>query len=149
MLNAKNTSVGFFVLHSMLEGGSFNILKEPDPANIANDVGTFVTAFSPGQYLVPGGLIWHRRGRLDSGCPRFRCEFFCFMRLRVMAYYVLLCHVSIPNVKVGVCGWPNASASRRPRPPESSLSFCIASGSTVPSSGGARRKHDLLTSDQS
>jgi hypothetical protein len=42
-----------------------------------------------------------------------------------------------------VCGWPNASASRRPRPlsPASSLLFCIASGSTVPSSNGARKKH--------
>ena len=40
---------------------------------------------------------------------------------------------------------------KRPRPlsPASSLSFCIASGSTVPSSNGARRKYESLTSDQS
>jgi len=36
----------------------------------------------------------------------------------------------------------------RPLSPASSLLFCIASGSTVPSSNGARRKHDSLTSDQ-
>jgi hypothetical protein len=53
-----DSSVGFLVLHSMLEGGAFNTLTEPDPANIANDVVTFVTLWSPGQYLVPGSLIW-------------------------------------------------------------------------------------------
>ena len=35
--------VGFLVLHSMLGGGAFNCLTEPDPANIANDVVTFLT----------------------------------------------------------------------------------------------------------
>jgi transposase len=49
-------------------------------------------------------------------------------------------------VKAWVYGWPNASASRRPRPlsPASSLSFCIASGSTVPSFNGARRNYGVL-----
>jgi hypothetical protein len=53
-----DSSAGFLILHSMLAGGPFNMLTEPDPANIANDVATFQTTFSPGQYLVPGGFIW-------------------------------------------------------------------------------------------
>jgi hypothetical protein len=53
-----DSSVGFLVLHSMFEGGAFNSLTEPDPANIANDVVTFLTLWSPGQYLVPGAFIW-------------------------------------------------------------------------------------------
>jgi hypothetical protein len=42
----------------MLEGGPFNSIAAPDPANIANDVVTFVTLWTPGQYLVPGSIIW-------------------------------------------------------------------------------------------
>ena len=57
IMNA-DSSVGFLVLHSMFEGGAFNSLTEPDPANIANDVVTFLTLWSPGQYLVPGIFIW-------------------------------------------------------------------------------------------
>ena len=57
MMNA-DSSVGFLVLRSMLEGGAFNSFTAPDPANIANDVVTFLTFWSPGQYLVPGSLIW-------------------------------------------------------------------------------------------
>jgi hypothetical protein len=49
--------VGFLVLHSMLGGGAFNCLTEPDPANIANNIVTFLTIWSPGQYLVPGIFI--------------------------------------------------------------------------------------------
>jgi transposase len=39
--------------------------------------------------------------------------------------------LSVVNL-LGVCGWPNVSASRRPRPlsPTSSLSFCIWVGGT-------------------
>ena len=87
----------------MLEGGAFNSITAPDPANIANDVVTFLTLWSPGQYLVPGSFIWlgtnyglalsltaliatvHRCGGLDSGCPQFRREFFCLIRLRAGA----------------------------------------------------------------
>jgi hypothetical protein len=52
-----DTQVGFLVLHSMLGGGAFNSLTEPDPTNIANDLVTFLTIWSPGQYLVPGIFI--------------------------------------------------------------------------------------------
>ena len=38
--------------------GAFNSITAPDPANIANDVVTFLTWWSPGQYLVPGSFIW-------------------------------------------------------------------------------------------
>jgi hypothetical protein len=42
----------------MLEGGAFNKITAPDPANIANDVTSFLTWWSPGQYLVPGAFVW-------------------------------------------------------------------------------------------
>lgn len=53
-----DSGVGFLVLRSMLEGGAFNNVTAPDPANIANDVATFVSWWSPGQYLVPGAFVW-------------------------------------------------------------------------------------------
>src|SRR5215470_16022320 len=52
-----DAAIGFRVLRNILEGGAFNTYTEPDPANIANDVVTFVTQWSPGQYLVPGIFI--------------------------------------------------------------------------------------------
>jgi hypothetical protein len=57
MINA-DSSAGLLVLRSMLEGGAFNTFTSPDPADIANDVVTFLTLWSPGQYLVPGSFIW-------------------------------------------------------------------------------------------
>jgi len=54
---SADSLVGFLVLHNMLGGGAFNCFTEPDPANIANDVVTFLTIWSPGQYLVPGIFI--------------------------------------------------------------------------------------------
>ena len=55
---ATDSGVGFLALRSMLDGGAFNRITVPDPANIANDVAIFLTWWSPGQYLVPGGFIW-------------------------------------------------------------------------------------------
>jgi hypothetical protein len=52
-----DSSAGFLALRSMLEGGAFNSVTAPDPANIANDVAIFLTWWSPGQYLVPGSFI--------------------------------------------------------------------------------------------
>jgi hypothetical protein len=49
---------GFLVLRSMLQGAAFNTSIVPDPANIANDVATFESWWSPGQYLVPGAFVW-------------------------------------------------------------------------------------------
>ena len=54
----SDSGFGFLALRSMLEGGAFNGITEPDPANIANDVTTFLTWWSPGQYLVPGAFVW-------------------------------------------------------------------------------------------
>ena len=54
----SDSGVGFLALRSMLEGGAFNSITAPDPANIANDVAIFLTWWSPGQYLVPGSFIW-------------------------------------------------------------------------------------------
>src|SRR5262249_49136435 len=54
----SDSGVGFLALRSMLEGGPFNSITAPDPANIANDVAIFLTWWSPGQYLVPGSFIW-------------------------------------------------------------------------------------------
>jgi hypothetical protein len=53
-----DAGVGFLVLHSMMQGGPFNSMTMPDPANIANDTVTFLTWYTPGQYLVPGSFIW-------------------------------------------------------------------------------------------
>ena len=53
-----DTAQGFMALRSMLAGGPFNYVSSPDPANIANDVKTFLTWWSPGQYLVPGVFVW-------------------------------------------------------------------------------------------
>ena len=53
-----DSGVGFLVLRSMLEGGAFNIFTEPDPANISRDVAIFLSELSPGQYVVPGALVW-------------------------------------------------------------------------------------------
>ena len=53
-----DSAVGLLVLRSMLEGGAFNIVIEPDPANISRDVAIFLSELSPGQYIVPGALVW-------------------------------------------------------------------------------------------
>jgi hypothetical protein len=52
------SAAGFMAFRSMLEGGSFNNVTTPDPTNIANDVASFLTWWSPGQYLVPGIFVW-------------------------------------------------------------------------------------------
>jgi hypothetical protein len=54
----SDSGFGFLVLRSMLEGAPFNNVISPDPANIANDVATFLSWWSPGQYLVPGFFVW-------------------------------------------------------------------------------------------
>ena len=53
-----DSGTGFLVFRSMLEGSGFNMLIEPDAANIANDIANFETWWSPGQYLVPGIFVW-------------------------------------------------------------------------------------------
>jgi hypothetical protein len=53
-----DSGFGFLALRSMLEGSGFNMVSEPDAANIANDVAEFQVWWSPGQYLVPGVLVW-------------------------------------------------------------------------------------------
>jgi hypothetical protein len=55
---ANDSGVGFLALRSMLDGGAFNCITLPDPANIARDVAIFLTWWSPGQYLVPGSFVW-------------------------------------------------------------------------------------------
>ena len=52
-----DSGYGFLVLRSMLEGARFNYDLHPDPADISRDVGTFMTWWSPGQYLVPGLFV--------------------------------------------------------------------------------------------
>jgi hypothetical protein len=54
-----DSGFGFLVFRGMLDyGNSFNVLIEPDAADIANDVAKFQTWWSPGQYLVPGFFVW-------------------------------------------------------------------------------------------
>jgi hypothetical protein len=52
-----DSGFGFLVFRSMLDGSGFNMVSEPDAANIANDVATFQIWWSPGQYLVPGVFV--------------------------------------------------------------------------------------------
>ena len=47
---------GFLTWKNLQQGGGFNLLPEPNPKNIATDTLTFLTWWSPGQYLVPGGI---------------------------------------------------------------------------------------------
>lgn len=53
-----DTAYGFLAFRSMLHGGPFNYVIEPDPQNIAHDIATFLSWWSPGQYLVPGAFVW-------------------------------------------------------------------------------------------
>jgi len=53
-----DSGTGFIVLRSMQQGGAFNYVTQPDPTNIANDIVTFQSSWSPGQYLVPAVFIW-------------------------------------------------------------------------------------------
>ena len=53
-----DSAYGFNALRSMLDGGPFNVITTASPGNIANDIGTFLAWWSPGQYLVPGAFIW-------------------------------------------------------------------------------------------
>jgi hypothetical protein len=46
-------SWGFQVMRSMQMGGGFNLLIGPDPADISKNMPTFLSWWSPGQYLVP------------------------------------------------------------------------------------------------
>lgn len=45
---------GFTILDSMKRGAEFNYALTPDPKNISSDTASFMTTWSPGQYLVPG-----------------------------------------------------------------------------------------------
>jgi hypothetical protein len=54
----SDSGIGLLALRNMLDGEAFNSITTPDPANIANDVVTFLTWWSPGQYLVPGIFVW-------------------------------------------------------------------------------------------
>jgi hypothetical protein len=55
---ASDSGIGFLALRSMFDGGAFNRITVPDPADIAGDVAIFLTWWSPGQYLVPGIFVW-------------------------------------------------------------------------------------------
>ncbi len=46
-------SWGFMVMRSMQMGSGFNLLVGPDHENIAKNASTFLSWWSPGQYLVP------------------------------------------------------------------------------------------------
>src|ERR1700742_3757758 len=47
---------GFRVMHGMGQGNQFNTLVAPDPLNIAKDQSSFLSWWSPGQYLIPCAL---------------------------------------------------------------------------------------------
>jgi hypothetical protein len=45
---------GFAVWHSMERGSAFNVLNQPNPADLRTDSGEFMSVWTPGQYLIPG-----------------------------------------------------------------------------------------------
>ncbi len=53
-----DSGYGFLALRNMLDGGAFNVVPVPDPADIANDRATFLSWWTPGQYVVPGAFVW-------------------------------------------------------------------------------------------
>jgi hypothetical protein len=46
-------SWGFQVMRSMQMGGAFNLISSPNPDDISKTTATFLSWWSPGQYLVP------------------------------------------------------------------------------------------------
>jgi len=57
--------MGMLAWRTLENGGAFNTVTEPDPADISKDRARFLTWWSPGQYLVPG--VFTRLGlRLGS-----------------------------------------------------------------------------------
>jgi hypothetical protein len=79
---------GFLALRSMLEGGPFNYVIVPDPNDIASDIATFQSWWSPGQYLVPGALI-----RLG------------------MDYELAVSLTALVSIVIGVIGWAQVARS--------------------------------------
>ena len=50
----SDTATGLIAWNSWRAGGPWNCLLEPDPANLARDVASWVSWWSPGQYVWPG-----------------------------------------------------------------------------------------------
>jgi hypothetical protein len=63
ILNPDSAS-GFAVWESGQAGAPWNHLRFPDPANLSKDRDTFLTWWSPGQYVVPG---WFKRAGFSWG----------------------------------------------------------------------------------
>ena len=49
--------MGFQVMRSMQMGGGFNLFTSPDQSDISQNFSEFLTWWSPGQYLVPYGMM--------------------------------------------------------------------------------------------
>jgi len=56
---------GFLVMHGMEQGNHFNLLITPDPANIAINQSSFLSWWSPGQYLLP--YLFKTLLKVDTG----------------------------------------------------------------------------------
>ncbi len=50
----NDAGVGFEILQSMARGGGFNLQIQPSQEDIARDSSSFLAAWSPSQYLLPG-----------------------------------------------------------------------------------------------
>jgi hypothetical protein len=50
----SDTATGLLAWESWRGGGPWNCVLEPDPANIARDIASWVSWWSPGQYVWPG-----------------------------------------------------------------------------------------------
>ena len=70
----NDAGVGFDILQSMARGGGFNLQIQPSQEDIARDSSSFIAAWSPSQYLLPGlvqrlGLdLGHAIAVVVAGC---------------------------------------------------------------------------------
>jgi hypothetical protein len=67
---------GFMVWQSMERGAPFNVVREPRATDISRDTESFMTWWTPGQYMVPGALT---KAHLDLGRAIFVTTALCVL----------------------------------------------------------------------
>ena len=65
---SHDTIIGLKAWHSLREGASWNHIKDPDLANISQDVDAYLSWWSPGQYVPVGILVGPEKARLRREC---------------------------------------------------------------------------------
>ena len=100
MVLGEDPGFGFSVWESMQNGGSFNTLLIPSPANIAQNQALFLTWWSPGQYLIPGFLsaIFH----ITLGTASLWTTLL-FSMLGLWGWQKIYQQLGFENALVGIC----------------------------------------------